>query len=293
MSKPKPLTLRQFLAQFPTEELCLDHIMRQRFGIEHECGSCGREAKFYRVTKRRSYACEWCGYQVFPTSGTPFDRTRTPLRDWFTVMFMFTTTRNGVAAKRVQRELGVTYKTAWRMCHQIREYMGAVDGDEPIGGPFTTVEVDETWIGGEREGMGMGYTGNKMAIVGMAQRGGDVILRPVTNRRRTTLHSLVREHVKPHGTVCTDEFSSYDDLALHGYWHKRVNHAAGQHIGPTGGCTNTVEGVWAALKRGINGTHIHISAKHLPKYLGEFEYRWNMRDVPHLMLSRLMHSFAR
>lgn len=293
MTKGKSLTLRQFLDQFPTEELCLDHIMRQRFGIEHECGSCGREAKFYRVAKRRSYACEWCGYQVFPTAGTPFDRTRTPLRDWFTVMFMFTTTRNGVAAKRVQRELGVTYKTAWRMCHQIREYMAAVDGDGPLGGPFTTVEIDETWVGGEREGFGMGFTGNKMAILGMVQRGGDVILRFIPNRRRTTLHGHVRENVKPHGTVCTDEFSSYDDLEMHGYSHKRVNHAAGQHIGPTGGCTNTVEGVWSMLKRGINGTHIHISAKHLPKYLGEFEYRWNMREVPHLMLSRLMHSFAR
>ena len=106
--KAKLPTLRQFQADFPTEEICLDHLMRQRFGLEHECDSCARLAKFYRVAKRRSYACEWCGYQVFPTAGTPFDRTRTPLRDWFYVMFLFTTTRNGVAAKRVERELGVT-----------------------------------------------------------------------------------------------------------------------------------------------------------------------------------------
>lgn len=132
--RTKAPTLRQFLDQFPTEEACLDHLMRTRFGIVHECGSCAREAKFYRVKARRSYACEWCGYQVFPTSGTPFDRTRTPLRDWFFVMFQFCTTRNGVAAKEVERQLGVTYKTAWRMCHQIREYMGALDSDDPLAG---------------------------------------------------------------------------------------------------------------------------------------------------------------
>jgi transposase len=86
------------------------------------------------VKARRSYACEYCGYQVYPTSDTPFHRTRTPLRDWFHVMFMFCSTPNGVAAKEVERQIGVTYKTAWRMCHEIRKYMDVVDGDEPLGG---------------------------------------------------------------------------------------------------------------------------------------------------------------
>lgn len=122
MSTKAP-TLRQFQDRFPTEEICLDHVMRTRFGTRHDCEGCGRNASFYRVKARRSYACEWCGHQVYPTAGTPFDRTRTSLRDWFYVIFLFTTTRNGVAAKRVERELGVTYKTAWRMCHMVREYM--------------------------------------------------------------------------------------------------------------------------------------------------------------------------
>lgn len=292
MAKDKAPTLREFQNRFPTEDSCLDHLFQVRYAGT-DCPKCNRPVKYSRVKGRRSYQCQWCAHNLYPTAGTPFDRTRTSLRDWFYVMFLFTTTRNGVAAKRVEREIGVTYKTAWRMCHEVRKYMAVADGDEPLGGPFTTVEVDETWIGGEREGMGSGYTGNKSAVVGMVQRGGDLILRQVTNRRRTTLHGLVRENVKPHGTVCTDEFSSYDDIALHGYWHKRVNHAAGEHVGPTGGCTNTVEGVWSALKRGINGTHIHVSAKHLAKYLGEFEFRWNMKDEPHLMLNRLLYSFTR
>jgi len=286
-------TLRQFQSDFPTEESCLDHLMRNRFGIEHECGSCAREAKFYRVAKRRSYACEWCGYQVFPTAGTPFDRTRTPLRDWFYVMFLFTTTRNGVAAKRVERELGVTYKTAWRMCHQIRAYMASLDSDDPLGGPGETVEIDETLIGGSVSGMGSGYKGNKTCVVGMMERGGELITRVAGRRTKEAMHGLIQMHVLPGSTVNTDEFGGYKDIDQCGYRHVKVNHGASFYADKTGAGVNAMEGFWAQLKRGINGTHIHVSSKHLWKYLGEFEYRHNMRAVPHLMLDRLMHSFAR
>lgn len=148
----KAPTLREFQARFATEEVCLDHLMRTRYGARHDCEGCDREASFYRVKARRSFACEHCGHQVYPTAGTPFERTRTPLRDWFFVMFQFCASRNGVAAKEVERQLGVTYKTAWRMCHLIREYMGAVDGDTPLGGFGKRVEIDETYIGGKVEG---------------------------------------------------------------------------------------------------------------------------------------------
>jgi transposase len=144
----KAPTLRQFQDRFPTEEGCLDHLMRARYGERFDCDGCGKDARYYRVKARRSYACEFCGHQVYPTAGTPFERTRTPLRDWFFVMFQFCASRNGVAAKEVERQLRVTYKTAWRMCHMIREYMGEVDGDEPLGGFMKCVEVDETFIGG-------------------------------------------------------------------------------------------------------------------------------------------------
>lgn len=142
------LTLRKFQDRFPTEESCLEHLKLTRFGERHECEKCGKDAQFYRVQKRRSYACEHCGHQIYPTAGTPFHRTRTSLRDWFYVMFLFCTTRNGVAAKEVERQIGVTYKTAWRMCHEVRKYMAQIDGDEPVGGEGKTVEVDETMIGG-------------------------------------------------------------------------------------------------------------------------------------------------
>src|SRR5258708_5624546 len=144
----KPSKIREFQKRFPDEDSCLTHLMRTRFGERLTCFKCQKQAPYYRVRARRSFECEHCGYQVYPTAGTPFEKTRTSLRDWFYVMFLFCETRNGVAAKEVQRQLGVTYKTAWRMCHLIRLYMGYVDGDYPMGGPGKTVEADETFIGG-------------------------------------------------------------------------------------------------------------------------------------------------
>jgi len=297
MSNKGP-TLRQFLDRFPTEESCLEHLKLTRFGERHACEKCGKDAQFYRVKVRRSYACEHCGHQIYPTAGTPFDRTRTPLRDWFFVMFMFCTTRNGVAAKKVERELGVTYKTAWRMCHEIRKYMGEVDGDDPLGGPFRTVEVDETFIGGETTGKGRGFRGNKTIVFGMKERNGNVVTRVVPDRRRGSLLPHVAKHVRPHTEIHTDDWPSYDALqGVNGYWHKRVNHSAGEYVSyrpeHMGATVNGIEGFWSQLKRGINGTHIHVSAKHLPKYLGEFEFRHNRRNRPETMLSELMLSFRR
>jgi transposase len=266
--------------------------MRVRFGNRHDCEKCGKDAHFYRVTKRRSYACEHCGHQVYPTAGTPFDRTRTPLRDWFFVMFQFCASRNGVAAKEVERQLGVTYKTAWRMCHEIRKYMAAVDGDEPLGGPFKTVEVDETFIGGYTRN-GMGGKG-KTVVFGMRQRGGAIITRVVADRKGSTLLPHLIKHVKAYTEVHTDTLVAYGGIGtMNGYWHKQVNHSVEQYVSPTGATVNGIEGFWAQLKRGINGTHIHVSPKHLPKYLGEFEFRHNRRHRPETMLGELMVSFSR
>lgn len=144
MAKKGP-SVRDFQKRFPTEDACLEHLVRTQFGERLTCFKCQKQATYYRVKARRSYECEHCGYQVYPTAGTPFESTRTPLRDWFYVMFLFCASRNGVAAKEVQRQLGVTYKTAWRMCNLIRKYMGYVDGDYPMGGPGKTVEIDETF----------------------------------------------------------------------------------------------------------------------------------------------------
>jgi transposase len=115
-------SVRALQRRFPSEEACLDELMRVRFGNRLRCVNCKKPARYYRVRARRSFECEHCGHQVYPTAGTPFASTRTPLRSWFHVMLMFCVSRNGATIAEVQRELGVTYKTAWRMCHLIRKY---------------------------------------------------------------------------------------------------------------------------------------------------------------------------
>jgi transposase len=293
MSKTKAPTLRQFQDRFPTENSCLDHLFEVRYAGT-SCPKCDRPIRYSRVKGRRAYQCQWCANQLYPTAGTPFDRTRTSLRDWFYVMFLFTTTRNGVAAKRVERELAVTYKTAWRMCHEIRKYMASLDSDDPLGGPGQVVEIDESMVGGKSFGTGGGrYAPNKACVLGMLEAGGELITRVVPNVKEHTLVPLVQEHVLPGTHIHTDALRSYQNLGEHGYRHSFVRHQWKEYVGSEGQTVNRIEGFWAMLKRGINGTHIHVSAKHLPKYLGEFEYRWNMRHVPHLMLDRLMHSFVR
>ena len=266
--------------------------MRVRFGDRHVCDKCRKDAHFYRVAKRRSYACEHCGAQVYPTAGTPFHRTRTSLRDWFYVMFMFCSTRNGVAAKEVERQISVTYKTAWRMCHEIRKYMAAVDGDAPLGGAGEIVEVDETFMGGYDKG---GYGGKgKTVVLGMRGRGGDVILRVAPNRTMATLMPHIAANVLAGSEVHTDEFNGYNAIPFGPYTQKSINHSAKQYVCcDTGTTVNSIEGFWAQLKQSINGTHIHVSAKQLPKYLGEFEFRHNWRNHPEMMLSELMLSFPR
>ena len=293
MYMTKGPTLREFQDRFPTEDSCLDHLFQVRFGTDFDCPKCGRPAKYSRVKGRRAYQCNWCANQLYPTAGTPFDRTRTSLRDWFYVMFLFTTSRNGVAAKRVEREIGVTYKTAWRMCHEIRKYMGALDSDDPLGGPDEVVEIDETRIGGKSRGGGKGRMDHLTVVLGMLERGGELITRVVPNVRRSTLWPEICTNVLPGSTIHTDELRSYMSISLRGYRHLTCNHSAEEYVSKRGASVNTIEGFWNILKRGIGGTHIHVSPKHLSKYLGEFEYRWNMRAVPHLMLDRLMHSFSR
>lgn len=282
--------IRQFQKRFPDEDACLAHLMRTRFGERFTCFKCQKQATYYRVKARRSFECEHCGYQVYPTAGTPFEKTRTSLRDWFYVMFLFCTTRNGVAAKEVQRQLGVTYKTAWRMCRLIRLYMGYVDGDNPVGGPGKTVEVDETFVGGKDLN---GKPDDKSVVFGVLERGGDVVTRHVIDRTAKTLVPHVVNFVKKGSRVHTDELSSYRSLTeRHGYDHETVDHSAKEYVrGDVH--TNGIESFWSSVKRGINGTYVWVSKKHLQTYLREFEYRHNLRQQPALMFELLLQAFPK
>ncbi len=285
----KPQTIAQFFKQFPDDETCLQHLFDVRFGQGFECPSCERPSKWFRIKAERAYSCQWCGHHLHPTVGTPFEQTRTPLQMWFYAIFLFTTTRNGVAAKELERQLGVTYKTAWRMASLIREHMAKVDGDDPVGGFTKQVEIDETFVGGVQEGA-QGGSG-KTVVFGMMQRNGEIVTKVVPNRRRATLIPIIKEHVKRHTIVHTDEHTPYITLGREGYFHHMTNHGAQQYVSPTGSSVNGIEGFWSQLKRTIHGTHIHVSPKHLWKYAKEAEYRFNRRNCEALMLSELLGTF--
>ena len=282
------LTVTDFFRLFPTDDACLEHLWEVRFGDEVECQKCGKAGKFYRLSKELAYSCPRCGHHIHPMVGTPFAKSHTPLQKWFYAMYLFITTRHGVPAKELQRQLGVTYKTAWRMGHEIRKYMARVDGETPLGG---IVEIDETYIGGKRSGGKRGRSApNKTVVFGMLERGGNVMTKVVPNVRKKTLQPIIKGNVEQGSTVNSDELKSYSGLSKAGFEHETVNHSAGEYV--DGDChVNGIEGFWARLKLSIRGTHVHVSQKHLQKYVKEFEYRHNMRKRPELMFDRLLAAF--
>ncbi|MFH1067861.1 MAG: IS1595 family transposase [bacterium] len=287
MKKQKSVPFREFFKQFPNDDACLEHTMKARYGLQHICRKCGREAKFYRISSERAYACQFCGDHVHPCSGTLFENTHLPLQLWFHAIYLFTNSRHGVPAKELERQLGVPYKTAWRMGHQIRKHMAFVDGDEKLSG---VVEVDETMVGGVRKGKrGRGAAG-KTVVFGMMEKDGDVMTKVVPNVKRKTLHPIIEANVEKGTEIQSDELHSYKTLDRKGYSHKTVEHGAGEYVkGDTH--TNSIEGFWSRLKQSIGGTHVHVSPKHLSSYAGEFEYRYNSRKNAEKMLPELLSTF--
>lgn len=289
---PKPMTVQEFFKLFPDDDTCLAHLMEKRYGgTKVECRKCGREGNFVKLSKSPAYSCPFCGDHIHPMVGTPFALSHTPLQKWFYAMYLFTTTRHGVPAKELQRQLSVTYKTAWRMGHEIRKYMAKVDGDAPLGGPGgKTVEADETYVGGRKVGSGKAGRGalGKTVVFGMVERGGKLMTRVIPNAKKATIRPIMLKNIKRFSTVHTDEWVAYEGLRC--FKHETVNHGHKEYV--RGNVhTNSIEGFWSQLKRSIRGTHIHISRQHLDKYLGEFEFRYNMRKAQHLMFPKLLASF--
>lgn len=282
-------TFKQFQAEYPDDAACLAKLMEINYGgTDIVCPACGAETTFHPMTKRKAYACQECGHHIYPCAGTIFHKSRTLLTHWFFAMYLMTSTRHGVAAKEVQRQIGVTYKCAWRMCHELRKLMASADYSGPLSGH---VEVDETWVGGKETQRDISAKGsNKTIVLGLVERGGNIVAGPVPDVSQFTLEPIVRENVTPGSRISTDELPSYNDLRF-GYEHGTVNHMQdewrrGDHH------TNTLEGHWSHFKRSVRGTHIHISGKHMWKYVSEFSYRRNYRHSHEAMFSRLVAAFS-
>ena len=288
-SNVQPFSVREFFAEFPDDDACLTRIMQARYGLRHVCGKCGKDSTFHKLANRRAFACSHCGNNLYPSAGTIFQDSRTPLQTWFYAIYLFIATRHGVSGKELQRTLGVTYKTAYRIGMQIRDLMGKVDSFQVLKGH---VEIDETYFGGYRP-RSQGGKEAKIIIMGMKERGGRIETKIIPDVKTATLRPIVLESVEKGATVSTDELAAYNLLKRDGYNHGAVDHSRGEYAwkdyaSGTTFSTNGTESFWRLFKNSIDSTHIHISEKHLDRYLGEFSFRSNHRQMNSAMFDLLV-----
>jgi len=279
----KSMTMMNLMEHFHSEERCRDILAILRWPNGVACTRCGGVEHAYD-SERFVYDCYSCGYQFSVLAGTIFHDTKLPLRKWFIAILLMVEAKKGMSAMQMKRTIGVSYKTAWYLCHRIRAAMAQVNR-QPLSG---TVEVDETYVGGKVRGKGHGYKGNKTIVAGAVQRGGDVVLQVVGDNSRQTLHDFIRNSTDPRvRRIMTDEWPAYRGIADHDTSHETVNHSAEEWVrGDVH--TNTVESVWSLFKRSVTGSYHKLSAKHLDAYLDELEWRFNNRKNPYLFRDTLI-----
>ena len=231
------------------------------------------------------WRCKDCRHKFSVTSGTIMHDSHLPLRKWFLAIYLMCESRKGISANQLKRTLDVSYKTAWYLCHRIREAMS----NDPLDSPtlFGIVEVDGTLVGGRTKGKGHAYKGNKTWVAGAIQRGGQIRLERIPNIRRHTLHDFIKRTVKDEAeAIYTDELKSYIGIEDSDSRHRTVNHSEEQWvIGEVH--TNSVEAVWSLFKRSMAGTFHKMSVKYLDRYLEEMEWRFNNRNNIHIFRDTL------
>lgn len=279
LSRLMKYTVKQLQVDFPDDVACLEWLVQYLYPHGMICSKCDDATKHYRVSGRRSYVCSKCGNHFYPLAGTIFNKSRTPLTDWFHAIYMMSTNKAGTSARQIQREIGVTYKTAWRMMHQIRSMMGNKDAkleDE--------VEVDETFVypnvnkrSSAKRRYGRNGRGVGQILFGAVQRGGDVKIWHVKSTGVRVLRPLILANVKDGAIVHSDSYGSYKTLPHYGYEHRTTNHERHEYYTPDS-YTQNIENVWSHIKRGIKGVYRHVNAGYLQLYANEFAWRYNHRQ---------------
>ena len=286
------INLISLIEKFRDEETCREYLEKLRWSGEVACPRCG-DMSVSEIRTRDQFDCNGCRYRFSVTSGTIFDNTNLPLWKWFVTIYLICESKKSISANQIKRTIGVTYKTAWHLCHRIRSAMrGNLSGGPTL---FGVVEVDETLVGGKRRGVGTGNRVGKTWVAGAVQRGGEVRIEAVPNIKRATLHAFIARNTRPDTeAIYTDELKSYLGIADHDTRHETVRHSAEEWV--VGDVhTNSVEGVWSLLKRSIVGAWHQVSAKHLDAYLSEVEFRINHRNDPYIfeaVLIRLLDGQA-
>ena len=284
------MNLITLMDKFNCDDTCREALEKIRWPHGPACIRCGLIG-VPELPAGGIYQCSSCSYQFSVTAGTIMHDSHLPLRKWFIAIYLMCVSKKGISAHQLHRTLGIAYRTAWYLCHRIREAMG----NDPFDGPTLVgvVEVDETLVGGKAKGRGRAYKGNKTWVAGAIQRGGKIRLERIPNVKRHTLHEFIGRTVKDEAeAIYTDELKSYLGIADDNTRHETVNHSAEQWvIGDVH--TNSIEGVWSLFKRSIIGTFHKMSVKHMDRYLEELEWRHNNRDNPHIFpdtLRRIMNT---
>lgn len=278
------ITLPELIEKFGSEDACHAALAEMRWPDGIACPRCGSKA-ISRIVKRRQFDCDGCRYQFSVRVGTIFQESKLPLWKWFLAVYMMVQSKKGVSAKQLQRMLGVTYKTAWFLCHRIREAM-KVEGEHRLSG---IVEADETFLGGKRRGVGSGNKDNKTVVLGAVERGGEVRLKMAPSRKSPEIRSFIKKNVsRDADALHTDSYKAYIGAARqHRIPHGRVDHSRYEWVNGQVH-TNTIEGVFSLLDRSILGAYHKISTKHLPRYLDEVEWRYNNRENPYLFRDTIL-----
>ncbi|NUM56590.1 MAG: IS1595 family transposase [Candidatus Hydrogenedentes bacterium] len=283
MSDNRSIDLITMMDTFGSEDKCRDYLTELRWPDGVVCPRCGC-TNISKIIKRDQYDCDGCRYQFSATAGTIFHDSHLPLRKWFAAVYLMCESRKGISANQLKRTLKVAYKTAWYLCHRIRAAVKDVNEAQLSG----TVECDETYLGGRARGRGRGFTGHKQMVLGAIERGGDVRLKVDKRADRKTLHKFVFDTAHPDTeAIFTDGHAGYKGITDANTRHETVNHEADEWVrGDVH--TNTIEGVFSLFKRSVVGSYHQISAKHLPAYLDEFEFRFNNRKNPYLFRDTLL-----
>jgi transposase-like protein len=292
-SSESQMTYSRFLELFPDNDACLEHLKERFFADGTECPKCNKASKFHRIKGRSAYSCQFCGHHVYPTAGTIFHKSTVSLQLWFFAVYLMSSTRCGISAKQLEREIGVTYKTAHRMFKQIRSLL-AEDDDGQLEGD---VEVDESAYGGrpraeETHQQVLAKKSRRPTIVAMVERKGRVRALHVPDRGGRTINHVVREHVLPASMLFTDEFSAYEAIGRDYRGHRRIKHKAHVYaIGDTH--TQTVEGFFGLFKNGVRGVYHAISTEYLQAYLDEYAFRYNRRHSKEPMFWEMLNRVQR
>lgn len=281
------MTLLDLAQMFDTDDRCREILTKLRWPNGVECPRCKNQNVLW-IQSRKQFDCRECEYQFSATSGTIFNDSHLPLQTWFMAVVLLVEARKGFSANQMKRTIGVSYKTAWYLCHRIRAAMKEVDRPMLDG----TVEVDETYVGGKRPGHYKLHT-NKEIVIGIRQRGGDLRFFHAEDVKSGTLANFIKDNVSSDvDVIVTDEYTAYPkamiESGIHGSKHETIKHKDRVYVrGDVH--TNTVESAFSLLKRGIMGTWHKISAKHLPAYLDEMTFRFNRRKRSDLFIDTLRH----